>query len=398
MTRRSLLGPAAALLVVATSGVASAQSACQRYQAELANLGRGGGSQYAEAAQRQRNEISRLAGYYSSIGCDRQQFLFFGSPPPPECGAIAARIRSMQSNYADLVGRADPYDGGEARRRQLRGLVQEACAREEAVQRQREAQQLRRREEQSLAEDDTDERPRRVGSGRTMCVRSCDGFFFPLSAEPARGGENELCQALCPGAETTAFKLPYGSDADMSHAVSLRGKPYARLANAFKFQKSFDRGCACKKDGESWAQLLQKAESMIERQPGDLVVTAAKAEELSRPKLSRAAGRAKEAATTGQKPAAATVARTLDPRAAQQAADAKAAAAPNPEEKEQATVAAAAPTASNESSGIEAQAAEAKPAVARRTGSRIDVDVTGSTRSPRLVGPNVTGGPAKKAP
>src|SRR4051812_34623170 len=92
---RLLLGPLLVLLLVLgavlTAASASAQSACQRYRAELASLGRSGGSDYAEAAQRQRYEISRLAGYYGSIGLDRQQVLFFGGPPP-ECGAIAARI------------------------------------------------------------------------------------------------------------------------------------------------------------------------------------------------------------------------------------------------------------------------------------------------------------------
>lgn len=390
--------------VLATGGAAWAQSACQRYRAELASLGRGGGASqsYAAEAQRQRYEISRLAGYYSSIGCNQeQQFSFFGDGRPPECGAIAARIRSMQASYSAVAGRADADDGAsEARRRELRGLVQSACAQEDALRRQREAEQRRVREErvQKVSEDE-DDRPRRVGSGRTVCVRTCDGSFFPLSAEPDRGRENELCQALCPGTEAIAFKMPQGGDAEISQAVSLKGKPYIRLANAFKFQKSFDSSCACKKDGESWAQLLQKAESMIERRPGDLIVTAQKAEELSRPKLARIAARAN--AKGGDPAKTSTVAQKVDPKSAQelkQAADAKAPAAPADPTSEAAVSAATVAAANAEASGTEGSTAEAKPVVAQSTRPNVDVDVTGSTRKPRVVGPNVTGAASKKAP
>jgi hypothetical protein len=96
-----------------------------------------------------------------------------------------------------------------------------------------------------------------------------------------------MCQALCPGAETAAYTIPRGADADIAQAVSLRGRPYTKLAGAFKYQKSFDPSCSCRKPGQSWAEALQKAEKMIERGPGDIIVTAKKAEELSRPKLVR---------------------------------------------------------------------------------------------------------------
>ena len=53
-------------------------------------------------------------------------------------------------------------------------------------------------------------------------------------------------------------------------------------------RKAFDEACACKKQGESWAVVLRKAESMLEQRKGDMIVTAEKAEELSRPKAVQA--------------------------------------------------------------------------------------------------------------
>jgi hypothetical protein len=359
-----LLTIAAALL--GTAGAAFAQSACQRYRAELASLTRGGASRNDAAAMQQaRSEVARLSGYYQSIGCERGQFLFFGSAPPPECGAIAARIRSMQSTFAELAGRAEPSDGNGARRAELQSIVRSVCREDDA---RREAERRAAR----LAKGEDADVPRRLGGGRVVCVRACDGFFFPLESRPnGRASEDQLCQALCPGAEAAAYRMP--TDGEIREAVSSRGKPYVRLANAFKFQKAFDQSCSCRKDGESWAQALQKAERLIEHGHGDLVVTAAKAEELSRPKLARAA-KAKGKA----KPSEAYASQKIDPKTAQiakEAVEAKATDAPPPE----------------------GEAADSAAMVA--TAAAVDVDVTGSTqKAVRIVGPAMTPAPRAATP
>ncbi|HEX8664879.1 MAG TPA: DUF2865 domain-containing protein [Beijerinckiaceae bacterium] len=358
-----LLALAAALL--GTAGAAFAQSACQRYRAELASLGQGGASHnYVAAAQQARGEIARLTGYYQSIGCERGGFLFFGGPPP-ECGAIAARIRSMQSTVAELAGRAEP-DGNGARRAELQAIIRSVCREDDA---RREAERRASR----LARNEEVDVPRRLGGGRFVCVRACDGFFFPLESRPAgRASEDQLCQALCPGAEAAAYRMP--ADGEIGEAVSSRGRPYVRLANAFKFQKAFDQSCSCRKDGESWAQALQKAERMIERGRGDLVVTAAKAEELSRPKLARTAkakGRAK--------PGEAYAVQTVDPKTAQAAK-------------------AAVEAKSAEAPALDGEAADSAATVAA-TAPAVDVDVTGSTRKAvRIVGPRITPAPRAATP
>jgi hypothetical protein len=265
---------------IACSGVAVAQTAeCQRYRAELASLGRSGHS--AGAAQQQRIDIARLSDYYQSVGCYRGQFLFFGSPAPAECGAIAQRINTMQANYTRLASEADAY-ASDARRRQLMAAIQQVCnpAREAATEQTADGRL------QIIGEDMS---PRRLGGGRLVCVRACDGSFFPLDNLPASGRSDadDMCQALCPGAETAAYSIPRRADADIAQAVSLRGKSYTKLAGAFKFQKGFNPSCSCRKPDQSWAEALQKAEKMIERGSGDMIVTAKKAEELSRPKLAR---------------------------------------------------------------------------------------------------------------
>ena len=277
----------ALLVVLAGNGAAVAQtSECQRYRAELASLGRAAST--GPALQQQHHEIGRLSAYYHSIGCGGGQFLFFS--PPPECGAIAQRINTMQASYARMAASPESY-GSESRRRQLRAAVQAACNPQEATARR----------------DDDDAAPRRLGGGRLVCVRACDGSFFPLHNLPdnGRSGADEMCKALCPGAETAAYSMPNDADADIGQAVSLRGKRYTKLAAAFKFRTSVDSSCSCRKEGQSWAEALQKAERMIDRGRNDVIVTAKKAEELSRPKLAR---KGKPAATPADQPNAAQIA------------------------------------------------------------------------------------------
>jgi hypothetical protein len=262
MTRRPSAFSRTVLVMVAALGLshgALAQSAsCDRYRVELASLDRAGAQlRGAEAAEeRQRAELARLSGYYRSIGCG-QGFLFF--QPPAECGAIAERIRAVQSNIAAVASQAiaDP-DAVDARRRQLRAAIAKAC-------------------------DAGAEGPRISlgGDTRLVCVRSCDGAFFPLENRPDRGASAEtLCRALCPSAEVSVYRAPrYGNIED---AVSETGKPYMQLANALRFQKTYDPSCSCCRPGQSWAEALQRAETMIARRSTDVVVTVAMAEKLSR--------------------------------------------------------------------------------------------------------------------
>ena len=261
MNLRAPARPATLVLALALSGGgAFAQvGSCERYQAELAALDRTGANARLVdvAARRHQEDLARLTGYYRSIGCDQASFFF---QQAAECGAIAQRIRSVQASYAVVAGQAvaDPA-AIDARRRQLKSAI----------------------------------------------AKTCDGYFFPLENRPERGTSPEsLCRALCPNAETAVFRAP--KEGGIEGAVSTGGKPYMQLANALRYQKAYDPSCSCRKPGESWAQTLVKAETMIARRRSDIVVTATVADELSRPggksirtgKAGRAPDRPTLAATT----------------------------------------------------------------------------------------------------
>jgi hypothetical protein len=377
MLRASILRCLVVAFGLLAGEVALAQSGlCQRYQAELASLGRGGG-QASAAADRQRAEIGRLVNYYRSIGCERGGFFFGG--PPAECGSIAQRIRQMEGNLAQLSAQAGG-DEVEARRRQLVAAIQQTCAPQpQQVQQPRNifeaifgVPRVQPMPQQRV--EDPDEP--RLGGRRLVCVRTCDGFFFPLGAGPSgRESADEMCQALCPGAEAAAFTMPGGDDS-LDQAVSVRGKPYVQLPGAFKYQRSFDPTCSCKKSGETWAEQLRRAESMLDQRRGDIIVTAQKAEEMSRPKITpvQMSEREKKAAE----------------RKAAEAAQAEAAAAES---------GAAAPTAGRESSGIGPQSIEASRIFPVNEGPRLQVvSSDGVKRTVRVVAPNVIPVPEVRTP
>ena len=310
-------------LALAGAGPAFAQSAeCRGLQAQIATLSRGDtgrASTYGRAAQKQRAELDRTAAYAGSIGCGKRQFLIFGEAPPPQCGSIENQMQRMRANLSQLEAQAGGGGGNEGAIRELtyrytnrcRGPAPQVAAAPPPRERGLfdaifggAVEQPRRFNEpppfQSQIEqvpldpvqrplddgEEDDTTPGSRGGSRAVCVRKCDGGFFPVSYS-ARGrnldGLADLCHALCPNADVGLFTLRAG--ADIETALSPDGEAYTALPNALKFQKTYDPTCACKAPGKSWVETLAEAEKVLGRQSrGDILVTQKKADEMARPK------------------------------------------------------------------------------------------------------------------
>lgn len=128
-------------------------------------------------------------------------------------------------------------------------------------------------------------RRREAGGGSyEVCVRACDGSFFPVTYFGARSRADslqEVCQSQCPNAKVELYSFPFGGTID--EAVSSTGEPYNNLSNAHKFEQSSDPGCSCRAPGQSWAEALAAAEAKFGGHPHDIYVTAKNAERMSRP-------------------------------------------------------------------------------------------------------------------
>ncbi|MFO1103693.1 MAG: DUF2865 domain-containing protein [Methylocystis sp.] len=263
-----------------------------------AQIARAGASSQAgrfqAAAAKQRGDYARVAARARALGCDRGQFLFFGEPPPPQCGPINAQLNQLSGAIASY-DRAAADDGGQ--RQALAARYEAECRNPPSVQ----ARLTRPRnffeelfgggpsDSPAIAEPGYDEelesdgRPR--GGPMAICVRDCDGGFFPISYSARSSNLDDLaamCRALCPNAEVKLYTASQYKG--LSSALSIDGESYSEHPNAHKFEKVYDPACGCKPPGQSWAEALADAERLIaERHAKDQVVTAEQAEQLSRP-------------------------------------------------------------------------------------------------------------------
>src|SRR2546430_150483 len=145
------------------------------------------------------------------------------------------------------------------------------------------------------------------GTYRTVCVRTCDGGYFPVSFATVQArfpDDEKTCKALCPATEATLFTYRNPGE-DINQAVSVGGQPYSALPNAFKFRSEFNPSCACKAAGQTWSDALKSVEDKAAaKQQGDIIVP----EESARKMQQRAQPGAKTAPAPkkGAAPAATT--------------------------------------------------------------------------------------------
>lgn len=93
---------------------------------------------------------------------------------------------------------------------------------------------------------------------RTICVRSCDGYFFPISFSTLPNHfprDAEACQQRCPGAELYYYQNPGGA---VEQAISAKTQqPYTTLKTAFRYRKELVQGCSCRsEDPERKAEVI----------------------------------------------------------------------------------------------------------------------------------------------
>jgi hypothetical protein len=83
---------------------------------------------------------------------------------------------------------------------------------------------------------------------RTLCVRLCDGYYFPVSFStlPSHFEQDEnVCQSKCAAPAELYYHQNPGGNVDQM--VSARTQePYKSLKSAFRYRKEYVQGCSCK--------------------------------------------------------------------------------------------------------------------------------------------------------
>lgn len=103
-------------------------------------------------------------------------------------------------------------------------------------------------------------------SYRTMCVRLCDGYYFPISFSTigSQFAEDEAkCQEQCAApAQLFVYRNP---GEDVEQMVSIDGMPYSELKNAWRNRKEYVKGCSCKPYEYSEEQILKSEQDLAKQ-------------------------------------------------------------------------------------------------------------------------------------
>jgi hypothetical protein len=254
------LGLAAFVLAEGAGAGLAATDVCTDLQARLDTLSRGGGGSadtyraYDAQVNQQRAALDRAVNDARARGC--YGGFFVTQKPNAQCPQLVQSINAMQGSLAQLTAtrdqyRVDPFTLNNQRNDVLRLMSLNRCGTTSAY------------------------AYPPIGQGgilaaifgggmfgngyfygspygfsntyRTLCVRSCDGYYFPISFSTTRdrfADDEQTCQAMCPGAQVSLY-VHHNPGEEVDSMVSLAGARYSALPNAFQYRTSYDPGCSC---------------------------------------------------------------------------------------------------------------------------------------------------------
>lgn len=241
---------ALATLVAVPLGIEDARAAspiCRQLEAELASLPSGsiGGRQarrYDQAIATQMREMEEARAQAREAGCDRG----FLARSAAFCGSLNATLSRMQMNLVTLQGRRAQLGGSGRHTGRERARIEAAIEVNGCNEPQRslpEPVEQRRPGETIVIDGRNGQRigGELTGSFRTLCVRMCDGYYFPISYSVSAASfprDQRACEARCPGADVDLFyhRVPGEESQDMVSASTRL--PYAELENAFLYRRT----------------------------------------------------------------------------------------------------------------------------------------------------------------
>ena len=186
------------------------------------------------------------------------QFLFSKTlRRTPRCVQLNGDVESMRRRLAELDGQRRQILGTRDKSYQddiIRELARNGCG-------QQYTQEARRRDAASnpfstLWSDEGDA-PRGPGNQfgnlpfatyRTLCVRLCDGYYFPVSFSTLPNHfqrDAEICQSRCAAPAELYYHQNPGGAVEQAISVATQ-QPYTSLKSAWRYRKEFVQGCSCK--------------------------------------------------------------------------------------------------------------------------------------------------------
>lgn len=223
-------------------------------------------------AEQRKLEAEYQRARYKAERSNCYEFFFFSKTlkRTRKCVALDKNIKEVEIKLTriqrDIVGLKDRRVGKSQRQRLIAALARNGCGQVY----QRQARLQRRRQQQSWNpfrdffgggfrnESYYDNAPRSLApegsivadaTYRTMCVRLCDGYYFPVSYQtlPSKFGQDQsICGSRCAAPSSLFVYRNPGSEVEQM--ISLDGAPYSELPNAYRYRRDYIKGCSCKAD------------------------------------------------------------------------------------------------------------------------------------------------------
>ncbi|MGE0846028.1 MAG: DUF2865 domain-containing protein [Flavobacteriaceae bacterium] len=208
------------------------------------------------AVRKQAGVIRQTEADAQRAGCNDRGGFFFSGPRPPACrqydAALAEMRRNLERMQRELGGSGATMSQSETDRQRgriLGELARNGCGPQYArfLPRNRGGGFFGFFNDYSRDPYVSEGEMPDVGAYRTVCVRKCDGFFWPVSFSTIPGhfsSDQAICQASCPGVDVAlyAYSNPGGR---LEDAETPDGQPYSELENAFRFRNEFVSDCHC---------------------------------------------------------------------------------------------------------------------------------------------------------
>ncbi|TCS08988.1 uncharacterized protein DUF2865 [Rhizobium sp. BK418] len=275
-------------LAFAAPAAAETNAICEDLRGRLADLpqsiGNGNGAemrQYAGALAEQNLELRKVRSDLRRYGCTSGSMVVVGGENAGFCSELEQSEAKMVDNIRYLQDRRNELrDSGAdpAREGLLAALEDNGCNSDsfsEPVQGDAYAP-APSIEEQAMRGDTFIPlgggeryglpRAEMLSPVSTICVRTCDGGFFPISNNATSvdfGRDAATCSKMCPGVETELYyrDISSGDAANMISAAT--GAPYSAMKNAFAYKtRAPGEKSACSCNLTAYYDEIRKSQSV----------------------------------------------------------------------------------------------------------------------------------------
>jgi hypothetical protein len=247
-------------LAFAAPAVAQTNAICEDLRGRLADLPQSIGNngpemrQYAGALAEQNLELRKVRGDLRRYGCTSGSMVVVGGENAGFCTELEQAEAKMVDNISFLQDRRKELrqSGTDAAREGLMAALEDNGCNSDSFGEPAPSDVYAPApsiEEQAMRGDTFIPlgggehyglpRAEMLSPVSTICVRTCDGGFFPISNNATSvdfGRDAATCSKMCPGVETELFYRDVSSTETSNMISTATGTPYSAMKNAFAYK------------------------------------------------------------------------------------------------------------------------------------------------------------------